>query len=614
MKHLLLLLFCPTFLFSQTQMGNDIDGEAVGDYLGTRVSLSSDGLIMAIGAALSDGNGTDSGHVRVYENVGGVWTQIGDDIDGEVADDRSGISLSLSSDGSVLAIGAVLNDGNGNDSGHVRIYENIAGVWTQIGNDIDGEAAGDLSGYSVSLSADGSVVAIGAPNNNVGQRGHVRVYENESGVWTQVGGDIDGEFNDYFGKSVSLSSDGSILAIGAALIGSVGANRNAAYRLDSNYVSVYENILGVWTQIGSDINGEEFGDMLGTSVSLSSDGTVLAAGAVLNNGASGYVKVYENISGVWIQVGDDIDGEASGDWSGVNVSLSSNGSVVAIGAVNNDGNGNNSGHVRVYKNVSGIWTQAGVDIDGEEAGDWSGNSVNLSSSGFLAVGAPLNDGNGNDSGHVRVYDLNEIISINDECIDAVALTLGETLETTNVLATASSEIPACNDTDRVDVWFTFNTETATSVDIMASDGYNLQLWSGTCGALTQVSGACASNILEDIALATATVYYLQVWSCSSCRRVTGLFDILVQDGALSTQDFALEDLAMYPNPTSDILNLIAAHTITSIQVYNILGQEIFNSQPNALTDEIDMSGFNSGLYLIEVEINNRSKIFRIIKD
>lgn len=50
--------------------------------------------------------------------------------------------------------------------------------WNQLGNDIDGEDAGDGSGYSVSLSSDGSIVAIGAPLNNFGS-GHVRVYKYE---------------------------------------------------------------------------------------------------------------------------------------------------------------------------------------------------------------------------------------------------------------------------------------------------------------------------------------------------------------------------------------------------------------------------------------------------
>jgi hypothetical protein len=65
---------------------------------------------------------------------------------------ESGRSVSLSADGSRVAIGAPYNDGNGNYAGHVRIYEYSGGSWTQLGADIDGEAALDKSGYSVSLS------------------------------------------------------------------------------------------------------------------------------------------------------------------------------------------------------------------------------------------------------------------------------------------------------------------------------------------------------------------------------------------------------------------------------------------------------------------------------
>ena len=81
--------------------------------------------------------------VLCYENTGGSWSQIGQDIDGEAADDYSGHSVSLSSDGNTVAIGAPYNDGNGSNSGHVRIYENTGGSWSQIGQDIDGEAASD---------------------------------------------------------------------------------------------------------------------------------------------------------------------------------------------------------------------------------------------------------------------------------------------------------------------------------------------------------------------------------------------------------------------------------------------------------------------------------------
>jgi hypothetical protein len=146
-------------------IGSDIDGEATGDRSGYSVSLSSDGSTVAIGAYYNDGSASNAGQVRVYENISGTWTQVGSDIDGEAANDQSGKSVSLSSDGSIVAIGAEGNAGNGSYSGHVRIYKNISGTWTQQGSDIDGEATNDYSGQSVSLSSDGSTVAIGASVN-----------------------------------------------------------------------------------------------------------------------------------------------------------------------------------------------------------------------------------------------------------------------------------------------------------------------------------------------------------------------------------------------------------------------------------------------------------------
>ncbi|NQY29969.1 MAG: hypothetical protein HRT69_10920, partial [Flavobacteriaceae bacterium] len=247
-----LLFLIPLLSFSQwTQIGQGIGGEAASDISGVGVSLNSNGSILAISATNNDGNGISSGHVRVYENLSGVWTQIGNDIDGEAAGDFSG-SIGLNSNGNVIAIGAKWNDGNGVDSGHVRVFENLSDVWTQIGNDINGEAAGDSSGGSISLNSNGNVVAIGAFLNdgNGIDSGHVRVYENLSGVWIQIGNDIDGENpEDRFGHSVSLSSVGNIVAIG-----SIANDDNG---IDSGHVRVYENLSGVWTQIGNDIAGEE---------------------------------------------------------------------------------------------------------------------------------------------------------------------------------------------------------------------------------------------------------------------------------------------------------------------------------------------------------------------
>lgn len=410
-------------MLSQVQIGQDIDGEADGDLSGYSVSLSSNGNIVAIGAPQNDDNGNNSGHVRVYEDVSGTWIQVGQDINGEAADDFSGWSVSLSSDGSIIAIGAVYSDGDSGNTnaffGHVRVYENVSGVWTQIGQDIDGETSDDRSGHSVSLSCDGNIVAIGAPGNGSFQNrpGNVRVYENMSGVWTQVGQDIDGEADgDNFGHSLSLSCDGSIVAISGP--------RNDDNGNRSGHVRVYENVSGVWTQLGQDIDGEGAEDgFAGYSVSLSSNGSIVAIGAPHNDGNGsdyGHVRIFQNVSGVWTQIGQDID-SVTGYSFGWSVSLSSDGSIVAIGEIyySNLSGGGTPGKVNIYKNVSGVWTQIGSGIVGEATGDWCGASVSLSSNGtIVGIGAVQNDGNSTnpfngDMGHVRVYGLSAVLSSDD---------------------------------------------------------------------------------------------------------------------------------------------------------------------------------------------------------
>jgi hypothetical protein len=447
------------------QLGADIDGEAQMDESGSSVSISSDGTIVAIGSDGNNGNGTSSGHVRVYtrdankttavtdqnsSNFGPVgWTRLGGDIDGEAEEDQSGRPVCLSSDGTTVAIGAIGNNGNGTSSGHVRVYKrdtnkttavtdqsssNFGPVgWRRLGGDIDGEAAEDQSGTSVSLSSDGTTLAIGAIGNdgNGTDSGHVRVYKyiQDTNTWVKQGNNIDGEAaSDNSGVSVSLSSNGTIVAIGAVFNDGNGSN--------SGHVRVYIRDTSValgWRRLGADIVGKAAGDNSGISVSLSSDGTTLAIGAIKNDGNgdnSGNVRVYKYIqdTNTWVQQGGDIDGEGAGDWSGRSVSLSSDGTTLAIGATDNDGNGTDSGHVRVYtrdankttavtdqssSNFGPVgWRRLGADIDGEAAEDWSGISVSLSSDGTtVAIGSDGNSGNGFSSGNVRVYKLESVYKL-----------------------------------------------------------------------------------------------------------------------------------------------------------------------------------------------------------
>jgi hypothetical protein len=386
-----------------SQLGLDIDGEAVGDQSGNNISMNAAGDRVAIGASGNDGNdgnNTNRGHVRVYNWTGSSWTQLGQDIDGEAVGDNSR-QVSMNAVGDRVAIGASNNDGNDTDRGHVRVYNWTGSSWTQLGQDIDGEVAGGVNsffGTAVSMNAVGDRLAIGASGNDSSgiDRGEVQIYSFSNGSWTKLGQDINGEAaSDYFGYSVSMNAAGDRVAIGAIY--------NDGNGTDRGHVRVYNWTGSSWTQLGQDIDGEADNDESGCAVSINAAGDRIAIGAFVNGNNRGHVRIYSWNGSSWVQLGSDIDGEAVGDDSGYSVSMNSAGDIVAIGARSNDGNGTDSGHVRVYSWNGSSWVQLGSDIDGEAAFDLSGTSVSMNSAGDrVAIGAIWNS---NYKGHVRVYNL-----------------------------------------------------------------------------------------------------------------------------------------------------------------------------------------------------------------
>jgi LPXTG-motif cell wall-anchored protein len=270
-------------------IGDDINGEAFGDNFGISVAMSADGNRIAIGAPY---NTISAGHVRVYSWNGTAWTQTGNDIDGEADGDQSGYSVAMSADGNRIAIGAPNNDGTGDYAGHVRVYSWNGTAWTKAGNDIDGEAAEDSSGYSVAMSADGNRIAIGGIRNDGSDdnAGHVRVYSWNGTAWTPTGTDIDGEAaGDQSGWSVAMSADGNRITIGAFTNDSNG-NGN-----DAGHVRMYSWNSATWTQTGTEINGEAAADWWGYSVAMSADGNRIASSAISNDDSyldAGQVRVY----------------------------------------------------------------------------------------------------------------------------------------------------------------------------------------------------------------------------------------------------------------------------------------------------------------------------------
>ena len=387
-----------------SQIGSDIDGETTNDQSGYSVAMSADGTRIAIGAPYNDSNGDSAGHVRIYTWNGTTWTQTGADINGETADDQSGYSVAMSADGTRIAIGARYNDDNGNDAGQVRLYTWNGTTWTQTGADINGETAGDQSGYSVAMSADGTRIAIGARYNDVdsgnivNDTGHVRIYSWDGTTWMQTGDDINGEAEgDRSGYSVAMAANGNRIAIGAIF------NNNL-----TGHVRIYSWDGTTWMQTGDDINGEAEDDESGSSVAMSADGSRIAIGAPGNDGTgsgTGHVRIYTWNGTTWTQTGADINGEADGEYLGSSVAMSADGSRIAIGATGNNDNGKDAGQVRIYTWNGTTWMQTGADINGETADDNSGWSVAMSADGSrIAIGAPGDEYSESDSaGQVRIY-------------------------------------------------------------------------------------------------------------------------------------------------------------------------------------------------------------------
>uniref|UniRef100_A0A7S1ZIA9 Uncharacterized protein n=1 Tax=Ditylum brightwellii TaxID=49249 RepID=A0A7S1ZIA9_9STRA len=226
---------------SWSLLGQEIFGESVRAFAGNAASMSHDGNTVAIGFRGSSEVGFSSGRVSVYyyfESEGsGSWVKLGQDIYGEAAGDESGQSVSLSSDGLRVAIGA-----NGRDkpdgtfnAGYCRVFGLLSNnVWIQIGSPIYGADAAEQLGWSVSLSKNGQRVACGGPNGypNGPRSGVVRVYEESEGDWAQLGETLSSFKGSAFGESISLSSEGNYLAVGAPEWGTDGKE-------DVGFVGVY---------------------------------------------------------------------------------------------------------------------------------------------------------------------------------------------------------------------------------------------------------------------------------------------------------------------------------------------------------------------------------------
>jgi hypothetical protein len=371
-----------------TQLGSTLNGTTITDAYGDSTVLSSDRTTLAVGAYKIN-------TVYVYRYTSS-WIQLGSSIIGS-AYTNFGTSISLSSDGNTIAIGAPDAPDYTLSRGVVQVYKYYNSTWNRVGNatDLSGTSNFNYFGNSVSLSSDGTTVACGA-YGNVGQNGQVQVFNYSNSKWNRVGNAISGVWSSgYFGLSVSLNSDGTTIACGAP------------YALSKGVVQVYKYYNSIWNIVGNatDLSGLG-GSNLGTSVSLSSDGNTVACGASTYSTSKGLVQVFK-YSNSWNRVGNatDLSGLTNNSNFGQSVSLSSDGTTLAVGA---PGYSTNTGYVQIYKYTSS-WAQIGSNYNGPTTNSYLGQSVSLSSAAnTIAIGG---SGFNTNIGLVQVFNISSLKSV-----------------------------------------------------------------------------------------------------------------------------------------------------------------------------------------------------------
>ena len=358
-----------------------------------------------MGAPTEDGTGTNLGAVYVLESNSGSWSEA-QKLTASDAEDGDVFGFSVDIDGDFMVVGSRLEDGAGTDRGAAYVFEKQSGVWTQV-QKITASDAEDNDQFGYSVAIDGDFIMVGAPTEDGTETsmGATYVFENQSGVWVQVQKlslGVEASSYDQFGFAVSIDSDFAVIS--ARLKDSTiegdftSSNKGAAY--------IFENQSGVWTQVDtlvpSDINDE---DQFGYSVSISNDFVVVGSWLANAPGTdSGAAYVFENQSGVWTEVQKltASDGE-SADRFGVSVSMFLD--YIVVGAHREDGDGVDQGKSYLFENIAGTWTEVNqLKASDAEDNDRFGFATALNKN-VAIVGAYLEDGLGINRGAAYIYDL-----------------------------------------------------------------------------------------------------------------------------------------------------------------------------------------------------------------
>ncbi len=389
----------------------------------------------------------------------------------------------------------------------------------------------------------------------------------------------------------------------------IGASFNDGNGTDAGHVRIFTWDGSAWTQKGIDIDGEAAGDYSGGSVSMPDANTVAigATGNAVNGFFSGHVRVYTWNGSAWTQKGLDIDGEAADDQSGYSVSMPDP-NTVAIGALNNDGNGSDAGHVRIYTWNGSAWTQKGLDIEGEEAGDRSGGSVSMPDANTVAIGAPDNDENGTSSGHVRVYCIpSEGTDVQTAC-DSYTWIDGNTYTASNNTATFTlTNAAGCDSIVTLDL--TINSNTGTDVQT-ACDSYtwidgntytasnNTATWT-----LTNIAG-CDSIVTLDLTINNSNTGTDVQTACDSYTWIDGN----TYTASNNTATWTLTNIAGCDSIVTLDLTINNSNTGTDVQTacdsYTWIDGNTYTASNNTATFTLTNAAGCDSIVTLDLTINN----------
>ena len=399
---LLILLFSINTGFAQTQIGQDLQGLSPDDWFGYSVAMSADGNRVAVSAPR-----LDAGYVTVFELEQGEWVQMGDTLEGKKDFASFGEAVALTGDGNRLVVTAV-----GTNNGcrpYIRTYDWDGSKWVQFNDDFTSLAT--IFSKAMTISKNGNILITGNEESN-GFWGRVSFAElNGINNWFDRNG-VNGPYDDaHLGSAVDVSADGKRVIIGAG-----------DWNSNSDFAVIYQSDGDrSWDKIG-EITSEDPNGEFGRAVSISDDGTRIAVGSPTNSDAArnaGSVRVYEYNFGRWEQIGNDLDGLTSFEHFGRTVDLNSNGKRLLVGADNKfTTNGDHTGSVYLFEERNGNWVQVGQEIIGQAESDKFGAALAISSDGErFIVGGFLNDDAGQSAGHAKVYDMR--ITSNNNSLEQV---------------------------------------------------------------------------------------------------------------------------------------------------------------------------------------------------